>query len=152
MAAAGPECSRDPCQRDWSLSCLRNCQTAVASLVFLVARIALCQATPTELVPQESERVETQTQIQTQILPLAGPHRPTPTLATTQKSVPKAPGSAIIDPNQEILRQTPRIMGILPNFTPVDHNTYWHPPFTPEKVHITPHHSAHYPSFLLFSV
>ncbi len=52
MTAAGPECSRDPCQRDWSLSCLRNCQTSVALLVFLVPRIALCQAMPTEPLPQ----------------------------------------------------------------------------------------------------
>jgi hypothetical protein len=149
MTAAGPECSRDACRRDRSSSCLRNCQTAVAVLAFLVPRIVLCQARPTEPVPQESERAETQTQIQTQIQPLAGPPGPTPTLAATQKSVPKAPSSSIIDPNQEILHQTPRIMGILPNFTAVDSNTYLPRLFVGEKFKIAAHDSVDYSSFVL---
>jgi hypothetical protein len=129
---------------------LRNCQTAVALLVFLAPTNALCQATPTEPVPQESERAETQTQIQTQIQPLAGPRRPTPTLAVAQKSVP--PSSTIIDPNQEILHQTPRIMGILPNFTAVDSNTYLPRLFIGEKFNIAAHDSVDYSSFLLVAV
>src|SRR5260370_33001544 len=151
MTAAGPECSRDPCQREWSLSCLRNCQTTVDLLVFLVPRIALCQAVPTEPDPQESERVETHTQIQTQIQPLARPRGPTPTVAATQKAAPEAPRSAIIDPNQEILHQTPRIMGILPNFTAVDSNTYLPRLFTGGKFNISPPDSVYYSSFLLVS-
>jgi hypothetical protein len=131
---------------------LRNCQTAVALFVFLAPTIALCQATPTEPVPQESERAETQTQIQTQIRPLAGPRPPTPTLAATQKSVPEAPRSAIIDPNQETLHQTPRIMGVLPNFTAVDSNTYLPRIFTGEKFSIAAHDSVDYSSFLLVAV
>src|ERR1700738_2957957 len=115
MTAAGPECGRGACQRDWTLSCVRNRQTAVTLLVFLAATIALCQTTPTEPVPQESERAETPTQ--TRIQPLPVPPSPAPTLPVTQKSVPEAPRSAIIDPNQETLHQTPRIMGLLPNFT-----------------------------------
>jgi hypothetical protein len=131
---------------------LRNCQTAVALLVFLAPTIALCQATPTQPVPQESERAETQTQIQSQIQPLTGSRPPTPTLAVTQKSVPEAPRSAIIDPNQEILHQTPRIMGILPNFAAVDSNTYLPPLFTSEKFNIAAHDSVDYSSFLLVAV
>jgi hypothetical protein len=130
---------------------LRNCQTAVALLVFLAPTIALCQATPTEPVPQESER-ETQTEIPTQIQPLAGPRPPTATLAGSQKSVPAAPSSAIIDPNQETLHQTPRIMGILPNFTAVDSNTYLPRLFTGEKFSIAAHDSVDYSSFLLVAV
>src|SRR5260370_2324839 len=99
MTAAGPECSRDPCQREWSLSCLRNCQTTVALLVFLVPRIALCQAVPTEPDPQESERVETHTQIQTQIQPLARPRGPPPPLATTQNPAPDPPPPPLLHPN-----------------------------------------------------
>jgi len=127
---------------------LRNRQTAVALVVFLAPTIALCQATPTEPVPQESERAETQTQIQ----PLPVPPRPTPTLAVTQKSVPEAPSSAIIDPNQETLHQTPRIMGLLPNFTAVDSNTYLPRLFTGEKFIIAAHDSVDYSSFLLVAV
>ena len=123
----------------------RNRQTAVALVVFLAPTIALCQATPTEPVPLESERAETQTQIQ----PLPVPPRPTPTLAVTQKSVPE---SAIIDPNQETLHQTPRIMGLLPNFTAVDSNTYLPRLFTGEKFIIAAHDSVDYSSFLLVAV
>jgi hypothetical protein len=126
----------------------RNYQTAVALLVFLAPTIAFCQATPTEPVPQESERAETQTQIQL----LAGPRRPTPALAEAQKSVPEAPSSTIIDPNQETLHQTPRIMGILPNFTAVDSNTYLPRLLIGEKFNIAAHDSVDYSSFLLVAV
>jgi hypothetical protein len=133
---------------------LRNCQTAVVLLVFLAPTIALCQTTPNEPVPQESERAETetQTQTQTQIQPLPVPPRPTPTLAVTQKSAPEAPSSAIIDPNQETLHQTPRIMGLLPNFTAVDSNTYLPRLFIGEKFIIAAHDSVDYSSFLLVAV
>lgn len=107
---------------------------------------------PTEPLRQESEPVETHTQIQTQIQPLARPGGPTPTVAATQKLAPEAPRSAIIDPNQEILHQTPRIMGILPNFTAVDSNTYLPRLLTGEKFNIAAHDSVDYSSFLLVAV
>ena len=122
----------------------------VALLVFLAATIALCQATPTEPVLQESERAETQTQ--TRIQPLPVPPSPAPTLAVTQKSVPEAPSSAIIDPNQETLHQTPRIMGLLPNFTAVDSQYLSPAPFHRREIHYCRDDSVDYSSFLLVAV
>ena len=70
------------------------------------------------------------------------------TSATPQKSRPQTHG-AIIDPNEEVLRQTPRIMGILPNFTAVDSNTRLPRLSTREKFIVAMHDSVDYSSFLL---
>jgi hypothetical protein len=55
----------------------------------------------------------------------------------------------VIDLNAETLHQTPRIMGILPNFTAVDSNTYLPRLSTREKFVIAMHDSVDYSSFLL---
>ena len=66
--------------------------------------------------------------------------------------MPAAPSSAIIDPNQETLHTTPRILGILPNFTAVDSNSYLPRLFTGEKFNIAAHDNVDYSSFLLVAV
>lgn len=65
------------------------------------------------------------------------------------KPLPEAPSAVIIDPNEEVLHQTSRIGGILPNFTAVDSNTYLPPLKTREKFVIAMHDSVDYSSFLL---
>jgi hypothetical protein len=119
---------------------LRNCTTAFALLVLLSPTIAFCQATPTEPVPQESKPAQTQPAAQTQ--------SPTPNPAAPQKSLPEAP-SSIIDPNEKILHQTPRIMGVLPNFTAVDSNTRLPRLATRAKFVVAMHDSVDYSSFVL---
>jgi hypothetical protein len=138
---------------------LKTSQTAVALLVLLAPTIGLCQAAPIEPFPQESQptqtqdQTETQTQtqipIQNQTRPLPPPQSPTPIAAVPQKSLPEGSSSSMIDPNVEILHQTPRIMGILPNFTAVDSNTYLPRLSTGEKFVVAMHDSVDYSSFLL---
>jgi hypothetical protein len=55
----------------------------------------------------------------------------------------------VIDPNAETLHQTPRIMGIVPNFTAVDSNTYLPRLSAGEKFVVAMHDSVDYSSFLL---
>ena len=134
---------------------LRKSQSAVALLVLLAPTIALCQATPIEPSPQASQstQIQDQTEIQTQTpihiqnqsQPLPSPKRP----ATPQKSLPEEPSSSVIDPNAEILHQTPRIMGILPNFTAVDSNIRLPRLSTSDKFLMAMHDSVDYSSFLL---
>ena len=98
---------------------LTNSRTALALFVLLASTIALCQTTPTEAVPQESQPTQHQNEIRTQNQnqPLAQQSPTTTNPAPPQGTLPAAP-SSVIDPNAETLHQTPRIMGILPNFTP----------------------------------
>jgi hypothetical protein len=107
----------------------------------------LCQAKPIEPLPQESQSAQTQTQIQTQNPPLTQPN--SPSRAASQKSLPDAPSSTVIDPNEKILHQTSRIMGVLPNFTAVDSNTRLPRLSTREKFVIAMHDSVDYSSFLI---
>src|ERR1700694_3115774 len=104
---------------------LRTRRTAFALLVLLAPTITLCQAPEVESVSQSS------------------------TQAATQKSISQAPISSVIDPNEKILHQTPRIMGVLPNFTAVDSNTSLPRLSTHEKFVIAMHDSVDYSSFLL---
>ena len=122
---------------------LRNSQTAFALLVLLSTTIALCQGTPIESLPQESQPAA---QTQTQTHPLAQPQSPTP---PTPQKYPEAPSSVIIDPSAETLHQTHRIMGVLPNFTAVDSNTHLPRLSTAEKFNMALHDSVDYSSLLL---
>ena len=130
---------------------LRNSRIALALLFLLPPTIALCQATPIEPVPKESQPAQTrnQTQTQTQTQAPAQTQSPTMTPATPQKSLPEAPSSTVIDPNEKILHQTPRIMGVLPNFTAVDSNTRLPRLSSREKFVVAMHDSVDYSSFLL---
>lgn len=67
----------------------------------------------------------------------------------SQNGLPQAPHGTIIDKNVEVLKQSPRIMGILPNFTAVDSNTQLPRLATHEKFVIAMHDSVDYSSFLL---
>jgi hypothetical protein len=121
------------------ISRLLNSTTAFAFLVFLSPTIVFSQTTPSAPVPQESQPAQTKpNQIDS---PAANP-------AVLQKSRLPAPGS-IIDPNEEVLHQTPRIMGVLPNFTAVDSNTRLPRLSTREKFVVAMHDSVDYSSFLL---
>ena len=96
---------------------------------------AVCQAVPADLGLQE-----------------LGPSRiaiPKQTPTRPEKQLPEAPGPKTIDPNQETLHQTPRIMGVLPNFTAVDSNTQLPRLTTHQKFVIAMHDSVDYSSFLL---
>ena len=104
---------------------LRTRRTAFALLVLLAPTIALCQSTQVESVSQS------------------------PTQAAPQRSVSQDRSSGVIDPNEKILHQTPRIMGVLPNFTAVDSNTYLPRLSTHEKFVIAMHDSVDYSSFLI---
>ena len=63
--------------------------------------------------------------------------------------LPSAPGAVIIDKNEEVLKQSNRIMGVLPNFTAVDSNTLLPRLSTREKYSIAMHDSVDYSSFVL---
>ncbi|MDP8991264.1 MAG: hypothetical protein M3N41_14435 [Acidobacteriota bacterium] len=67
----------------------------------------------------------------------------------SQKSRAQTRPGSIIDPNEEVLHQTPRIMGVLPNFTAVDSNTRLPRLSTREKFVVAMHDSVDYSSFLL---
>ncbi len=69
--------------------------------------------------------------------------------ASPQAQLPDAPGPTIIDKNEEVLKQTPRILGVLPNFTAVDSNTQLPRLSTREKFVVAMHDSVDYSSFLL---
>jgi hypothetical protein len=129
---------------------LTNSRTALALLILLAPTIALCQTTSAQPVPQESQPTQDQSEIraQNQNQPFAQQNLTPTNPASPQESLPAAP-SSVIDPNAETLHQTPRIMGILPNFTAVDSNTYLPPLSTGEKFEIALHDSVDYSSFLL---
>jgi hypothetical protein len=122
----------------------RTGQIAFALLVFLPPTIALSQAITVESVPQKSQSAQTQNETQTGASAQTQ-SPPTP----SKKSLPEAPGATIIDPNEEILRQTHRIMGVLPNFTAVDSNIRLPRLSTREKFVVAMHDSVDYSSFLL---
>jgi hypothetical protein len=67
----------------------------------------------------------------------------------SQSQLPDARGATIIDKNEEVLKQSSRIMGVLPNFTAVDSNTLLPPLTTKEKYLIAMHDSVDYSSFVL---
>ncbi len=70
--------------------------------------------------------------------------------ATPEKGLPAAPdGGTIIDKNEPVLRQSTRIMGVLPNFTAVDSNTQLPRLTTSQKFVLAMHDSVDYSSFLL---
>src|SRR5260370_42020383 len=100
-----------------------------------------------EPLPKEPRPPQTPTKIQPQNPPLTQPN--SPSRAASQKSLPDAPSSTVIDPNEKILHQTPRIMGVLPNFTAVDSNTRLPRLSTREKFVIAMHDSVDYSSFLI---
>lgn len=112
---------------------LRNSPTALLLLLLFSPQIALCQATLNEPVPPASQSVQT--------------HSTTP--ETPRKPLPDAPQRTIIDPNTKVLHQSPRIMGVLPNFTAVDSNTQLPRLSTREKFMVAMHDSVDYSSFLL---
>src|ERR1700738_2149597 len=91
---------------------LRNSRIAFALLALLPPTIGLCQTRPIEWVPEGSPSAQTLIQTPTQTQAPAS-QSPTPDPAAPQKSLPEAPSSTIIDPNEVILHQTPRIMGVL---------------------------------------
>jgi hypothetical protein len=100
------------------------------SVVFLYSSIALCQAKPGELADCQKQ-------------PLGVPCK------ASQLPIPDAPSSSTIDPNEKTLHQSPRIMGVLPNFTAVDSNTRLPPLLTRDKFNLALHDSVDYSSFLL---
>jgi hypothetical protein len=112
-----------------------NSRNAFGLLVLLIPTIALCQVTPIEPFPQESG-------------PAPPPHQ-TLTQAGRLKQLPDAPGAVTIDPTEKTLHQTPRIMGVLPNFTAVDSNTRLPRLSTREKFAMAMHDSVDYSSFLI---
>jgi hypothetical protein len=110
---------------------LRNSfATIVVMLVSGLGTNALGQAITTDLHPS---RIPTSEQVP-----------PTP-----EKQLPDAPSSTTIDPNEETLHQTSRIMGVLPNFTAVDSNTQLPRLTTHQKFIVAMHDSVDYSSFLL---
>src|SRR5260370_2675571 len=128
---------------------LRNSRTEVALLFLLSSTIALCQATPVEPVAQESEPAQTRNHTQTQNQTQAPAQTQSSTTTPARPQLPETPSSPVIDPNEKILHQPPRIMGVLPNFTAVDSNTRLPRLTTREKFIVAMHDSVDYSSFLL---
>jgi hypothetical protein len=118
----------------------RNAAASFISFVALAPILALSQGISTKPVPSEPPN-----QSQSQSSPQ--PENTFP--VTSQASPSEAPKPAIIDPNQQTLHQTPRIMGVLPNFTAVDSNTQLPRLATREKFVVAMHDSVDYSSFLL---
>jgi len=111
---------------------------SITSLVLLAPMMALSQS---ELVSTEPQPIQNATQ--------SSPQTQNPTPEPPQTPLPGAPGATVIDPNEPILHQTPRIMGVLPNFTAVDSNTQLPRLTTREKFVVAMHDSVDYSSFLL---
>lgn len=114
---------------------------SISSLVLLAPMIALSQTALAELVFTEPQPIQNLAQSSTQAQ--------SPTPEPPQTPLPGASGATVIDPNQPILRQSPRIMGVLPNFTAVDSNTQLPRLTTREKFVVAMHDSVDYSSFLL---
>jgi hypothetical protein len=108
----------------------RNISTSLTLFAFLAPVLALSQGQPNQNRTQSSPQTS-------------------PVQKPSQTSLPEAPSATIIDPNQPILHQTPRIMGVLPNFTAVDSNTQLPRLSTREKFVVAAHDSVDYSSFLL---
>lgn len=69
--------------------------------------------------------------------------------SSSQTNLPEAPEGTIIDKNLPVLKQSPRIMGVLPNFTAVNSNTQLPRLTTRQKFVLAMHDSTDYSSFLL---
>lgn len=128
----------------------RSCRIAFAFptltlLALLSPTMTFCQARPTQQEPAKPAQQDPPASTPTP----AQPQSAKPGQAMPQASLPDEPGAVIIDPNQEILRQSPRILGVLPNFTAVDSNTQLPRLTTREKFVIAVHDSVDYSSFLL---
>ncbi|MEO6911180.1 MAG: hypothetical protein ABI158_09670 [Edaphobacter sp.] len=69
--------------------------------------------------------------------------------SSSQTNLPNASDGTIIDKNLPVLKQSPRIMGVLPNFTAVNSNTQLPRLTTRQKFVLAMHDSTDYSSFLL---
>jgi hypothetical protein len=114
---------------------------SITSLLLLAPMMALSQSPLAKLVSTEPQPIQNATQ--------SSPQTQNPTPGPPKTPPPGAPGAKVIDPNEPILRQTPRIMGVLPNFTAVDSNTQLPRLTTREKFVVAMHDSVDYSSFLL---
>ena len=114
---------------------------SITSLVLLAPMMVLSQSPLAELVSTEPQPIQN--------APQSSPQTQSPTPGPRQTPLPDAPGAKVIDPNEPILRQTPRIMGVLPNFTAVDSNIRLPRLTTREKFVVAMHDSVDYSSFLL---
>jgi|SRR5450631_1592467 hypothetical protein len=122
----------------------RRIAASISSLVLLAPMMALSQTPLAELVSTEPQPIQNLTQSSTQAQ--------SPTPEPPQTPLPGASGATVIDPNQPILRQSPRIMGVLPNFTAVDSNIQLPRLTAREKFLVAMHDSVDYSSFLLVAV
>ncbi|MEO8726872.1 MAG: hypothetical protein ABI383_12225 [Acidobacteriaceae bacterium] len=91
-----------------------------------------------------------QTQKPATVAPAPSPPQP----ETSQTGLPQAPtpaisGPTIINKDLPVLKQSPRIAGVLPNFTAVNSNTLLPPLTTHQKFVLAMHDSIDYSSFLL---
>jgi hypothetical protein len=119
----------------------RSTAAGITLFVFLAPMLALSQANPPEPVLPEPQPNQTRTQ--------SSSETQTPVSLLPQTQLPDAPSATVIDPNQPILHQTPRIMGVLPNFTAVDSNIQLPRLTAREKFVVAMHDSVDYSSFLL---
>ena len=120
------------------------CKNGLIALtfVFLVfSPAAFSQIPPNDQVVPASQSTQTGSPAQT-ARPVQAPGKP-------QDKLPQAPSATVIDPNEETLHQTPRILGVLPNFTAVDSNTQLPRLPTRAKFVVAIHDSVDYSSFLL---
>ncbi|MEO8735277.1 MAG: hypothetical protein ABI380_01935 [Edaphobacter sp.] len=101
---------------------------------------------------------QAQNQTQTSALPVASSAASVPAPSASeqkaqqtppQSALPDEPGARIIDKNQPVLKQSPRIMGVLPNFIAVDSNTQLPRLTTRQKFLLAMRDSTDYSSFLL---
>src|SRR5665213_2332403 len=114
---------------------------SITSLLLLAPMMALSQSPLAKLVSTEPQPIQNATQ--------SSPQTQNPTPGPPKTPPPGATGAQVIDPNEPILRQTPRIMGVLPNFTAVDSNTQLPRLTTRKKFVVAMHDSVDYSSFLL---
>ncbi len=117
-------------------------------LVVLLSVRCFSQALP-EIAANPNSALQSQKQTTTPQNPgsPSRPHNPPP--LQPKAPLPNDPGARIIDKDEEVLKQTPRIMGVLPNFTAVDSNTQLPRLSTREKFVVAMHDSVDYSSFLL---
>lgn len=127
--------------------------TRCTTLIFfalLSPVFSLGQSSPTLPKPSQNQTQPISVPIPTKLAPA----KPVPTQsqntpANPKPSIPDAPGATIIDKNEKVLKQTSRIMDVLPNFTAVDSNTQLPRLSTRDKFVVAMHDSVDYSSFLL---
>lgn len=107
-------------------------------MLVALSPLSAVSQTPSGESSSQPTQAQTSTEAQTQ-----------PTPAAQKQPLPNAPGATTIDPNEETLHQSSRIMGVLPNFTAVDSNTQLPRLTTREKFVVAMHDSVDYSSFLL---